>query len=177
MDDEAKHIRDVAAMYRLEVARVGRAHYISAQRCERRGRLLGTTSAMLGAVVGTSIFASLGTSPSTAWKITVGLVSTIAAVLVALQTFLGYADRAAKHRGAGAAYGKLRREFDRFFLEIAQSGNQQGTLSELRRLGSGMDGLGDTSPLTPPRAYRTAKKQVIEGEGVLGGGIGGAYGS
>lgn len=168
MDDGAKHINSVATMYQLEVARVGRAHYIGAQRCERRGRLLGTTSAMLGAIVGTSIFASLGTSPSAAWKITVGLVSTIAAVLVALQTFLGYADRAAKHRGAGAAYGKLRRDFDQFFLDIGYSGDQQQALSELRRLRSRMGELGDASPLTPPSTYRSAKKKVLPGQGVLG---------
>jgi hypothetical protein len=165
--DETGDVQKVAVLYQVTVARVGRAQYKAARSAAHRGRLLGTTSTVLAAAVGTSIFASLGTSPSPTGKILTGLASTLAAVLVALQTFLGYEGRAADHQAAGSAYGKLRRKFDHFFLSIGHSGNRHESLSALSRLRGRMDELGEASPLTPRRAYDSAKKEVVEGQGVL----------
>jgi MFS family permease len=156
-------IRSQAKRYQLVVARSGRGHYIAAERAEARGRLLGVISASLGAIVGTSIFATLQETPTIGWRIAAGLLTTIAAVLTALLTFLDYAKRAAEHRSAGAAYGRLRREFDAFFLElgtISDRGESLGRLSDLR---TRIDDLGESSPLIPRRSYKTGLTQVGQG--------------
>jgi hypothetical protein len=163
MNDPLEDVEALATRYQLVVARSGRGHYIAAERMDRRGRGLGTVSAVLGAVVGTSIFATLGASPSTGWKVAAGLASTSAAVLVALATFLNYADRAAKHRVAGAAYGKLRREFDQFFLDIRDPPSRTEVLTQVSRLRSRIDELGEASPLIPKGAYGSALQEVGRG--------------
>lgn len=106
--DDVEDIRALAERYRLVVQGSNRGHYVGAERAEARGRTLGIASVALGAVVGTSIFATIQSSPSVDWRIIAGILVTGAAVLGALQTFLDYAKRAAEHRTAGAAYGRLR---------------------------------------------------------------------
>ena len=74
-----------------------------------RSRLLGIPSVVLSAAVGTTLFATLGRNGASAnLRIAAGLVSLFAAVLVALQTFLGLAELADKHRSAASTYGAIR---------------------------------------------------------------------
>lgn len=47
-------------------------------------------------------------------RVIFGLLSLLAAGLAAGQTFLRYAERAEKHRAAGAAFGSIRREIEQF---------------------------------------------------------------
>ncbi len=57
------------------------------------------------------MFAVLGKGGVESWQqITIGLLSIGAAVLASQQTFLGYSERAEKHRVAAAKYGALGRE-------------------------------------------------------------------
>jgi hypothetical protein len=148
-----------AGHYRKFVAMSGRGHYVAAERAEARGRALGIASAAISTVVGTSIFASLGESPSVGWKVGAGLGSTLAAVLVALVTFLDYGKGASLHRVTGAAYGKLRREFDLYFLAV-QGADRDEALRSLSELTRKMDELGEAAPLIPPSSYKKAKLQV-----------------
>src|SRR5688572_21035863 len=72
------------------------AHSQSAASCELRGRILGVCVVVLSTVVGTAIFSTLESSPSTATKVVAGLLSVAAGVVAALQTFLGFDQRASK---------------------------------------------------------------------------------
>lgn len=63
-------------------------------------------------VVGTAIFASLETSPSDWAKVLFGSVSVIAAVLAAVQTFLGLDAKSDAYQRASDAYGALFREVE-----------------------------------------------------------------
>jgi hypothetical protein len=112
--------------------------------------------------VGTSIFATIQSSPSVDWRIAAGLLVTGVAVLSALQTFLDYAKRAAEYRTAGAAYGRLRREFDGFMLKIASSKDRAQLMEDLSVLRGHIDELGQQSPLIPPRSYRAGLRQLPE---------------
>ena len=105
----------------------------SAATCELRGRLLGVAVVVLSTIVGTAIFSTLESSPSTAVKIVAGLASVGAGVLAALQTFLGFEERAAKHREVATAYGTLRREPETgmAFPEEARSSRSCWTASAL----------------------------------------------
>jgi hypothetical protein len=161
-DHEVEDIVTLAERYRLVVHRSNRAHYIAAERAERRGRILGAISVLLGAVVGTSIFATIQLSPSVNWRIATGLVATLAAVLSAIHTFLDYAKQATGNRSAGAAYGCLRRDFDGFFIEARTLSDRVQLMERLSVLRQRIDELGQASPLIPGRAYKAALKQIDE---------------
>jgi hypothetical protein len=87
-------------------------HDTAARRFEGRRVWLGATALALSAVVGTSVFASIGQQPGVGVKILVGLLSLSAAVLTALQTFLDYQGRSERHRGAAAKYKAIVREVE-----------------------------------------------------------------
>ena len=78
-------------------------------------RLLGVPSVALSAAAGTALFATLQKkSTSVGLRLAIGLVSVLAGVLAALQTFLGYGERADRHRAAASAYGAVRREIEQY---------------------------------------------------------------
>ena len=89
------------------------AHYQAASRISLYSKLLGVPSVLLSAAVGTAAFVSLQNNlPSEALKIAIGLVSFFAAVLSALQTYLGLHEAAEKHLTTAIAYGAIRREIE-----------------------------------------------------------------
>jgi hypothetical protein len=158
--DTVEKIRALAERYRKMVHGSNRGHYMAAERAELRGRVIGITSAILGAVVGTSIFATIQSSPSVPWRISAGLLATSAAVLAAMYTFLDYAQRAASHRAAGAAYGRLLREFDGFSLELSAGKDVSQLMGSLARLRHRMDELGQDSPLIPSPSFWAGQKEI-----------------
>ena len=90
--------------------------------------VLGVPVIVLTTLVGTSVFASLSTQPDPRLQITTGIASVVAAVLAALQTFLGHSDRAEKHRLAGAKYGALGRQLE----ELLSTGADISNLPKIR---------------------------------------------
>ena len=86
------------------------ANYLAANAFSRSHVRLGIAAVALSAVVGTSVFASLGKQIDPLLQILVGALSVLAAVLAALQTFLKHGDRASAHRLIGARYGALARQ-------------------------------------------------------------------
>ena len=95
---------------RVSVTQV--AHYLSADHFGKRKYLLGIPAVVLATFAGTSVFATLSEQPNIYLQIAVGLASVAAAVLASLQTFMGYSDRAEKHRLAGGRYGALGRRIE-----------------------------------------------------------------
>jgi hypothetical protein len=110
---------------------------------------LGVPAIVLSTLVGTAVFASLQKQPELWLQISIGLASVLAAVLAGLQTFLGYTERAEKHRIAGAKYGALGRE-----LEVLRASDQisNETLEDIRKR---LDVLALESPNNPLRIYRS----------------------
>jgi MFS family permease len=161
--DEVADIQELAESYRLAIRGSNRGHYIAAERAETRGRVIGIASAVLGAAVGTSIFATIQSAPTVNWRVVAGFLAIAAAVLGALHTFLDYSGRAAEYRLAGAAYGRLRRDFDSFFLELATSKDRPQLMAGLSRLRLRMDELGQESPLIPKRSYSAGQRQLAAG--------------
>ena len=84
-------------------------HYESAKLFERRSKWLGSFSASLSAIVGTTVFLQITQDPTQISKVIVGLVSILVAVLTALQTLLNFGDLASRHRSAGVAYSSVYR--------------------------------------------------------------------
>jgi hypothetical protein len=87
-------------------------HEESARFCESRRYLFGGAAVVLSAVSGSTVFASIGGSPDALAIVLVGGISILAAVFAALQTFLDYPGRAARHHVAAVKYKAIIRELE-----------------------------------------------------------------
>jgi hypothetical protein len=147
---------EVLADWYERVAVTQRAHYLSADRFGRRKYWLGIPAATLSTIVGTSVFATVAKQPELWVQIAVGLASVAAAVLAGLQTLLGYAERAEKHRLAGAKFGALGRELEQLRASGSCSPEQ---MSEVRQR---LDNLGTESPNNPWPIWRAAHPPALQ---------------
>jgi hypothetical protein len=101
-------------------------HYENAQRLDKFNLFLGIPVVCLSAFVGTSVFASLGKNVESNIRIIIGLISVAAAVLASLQTFLGFSEKAERHKVYGAHYGSLRRKIEVAFTDNTMSEDDLG---------------------------------------------------
>jgi len=74
-------------------------------------------------------------------------MSIVTAILSALQSFLGFNDKAEKHRTAGSRYNMVGRELE---LWLAQPQEDLGRLESIRQR---IDTLAQESPHIPAGAY------------------------
>lgn len=155
------------AVWGKDIRRIYRAHYLSAARRERGNLWLGGVTVVLSAIVGTSVFASLGSQPDFYLKITIGMVSVCVTVLAALQTFLRSAEKAEQHRAAGARFAALYREA-RCML-VFDCKTQDALCNEMNRFREKWDLVSESCPLADASAWRSAMENVPEDtEPVLG---------
>ncbi|MGF6965197.1 hypothetical protein OKW43_002202 [Paraburkholderia sp. WC7.3g] len=134
------------------------SHYDMADLLSARERRMGWLVTALTAFVGTAVFASLSAPPvSIGMRIVVGLVSVAAAMSAALQTFLRYAERAEKHRAAGARYGAVRRRLEAVFAGDADA-RETHYLSAIR---TELDRLAEDSPNVPPRIFYRTQRTLL----------------
>ena len=111
------------------------AHYRRASQLQRSNVRLGLPVVVLSAVVGTSLFATLGEERlPMALRVIVGTVSVAAAVLAAVQTFFGFAQRADQHVLAADWYASLRRKIEQTrAIRPEFRGDAKKILDDLRR--------------------------------------------
>lgn len=133
------------------VSAAQRAHYLAALRFSRFNLWLGVSVVLLSTSVGTAVFVSLEARPEPAIQVLVGLCSLLAGVLAALQTFLGFEEKAEKHRIAGAKYGALGRE-----LEEILNAERNDFLAALPSVRRSLDELALESPHVPLSIFRRA---------------------
>ena len=155
-----KTTEEVLQEWYLRVSVTQRAHYLSADHFHKRKYWLGVPAVILATVVGTSVFATLADKPDVWVQIAIGLASVAAAVLTSLQTFLGYSERAEKHRLAGARYGSLGRE-----METIRALAQGVTADDIKRVRMRLDTLAVESPNNPQPIYDKAGAGSLESPG------------
>lgn len=97
------------------------AHYKVSGILQKKYRRLGAISGAIGAIVTTSIFATLQGEEYMWIRLLTGLVSILANIMNFLQNFLKYGEWAEEHRKAAQSYSALKREveFCAWFPEIA----------------------------------------------------------
>jgi hypothetical protein len=134
-----------------------RAHYSSADHFGARKYWLGVPAVVLSTLVGTSVFATVQKQPELWLQVSVGLASVAAALLTSLQTFLGYAERAEKHRLAAAKYGALGRELEQ--LRTSGPAPSPEAVSDVR---TRLDDMAVESPNNPQWIYRKAGGSSLE---------------
>jgi hypothetical protein len=143
--------RDLLHEWYRRVAVTQYAHYLSADHFGARKYWLGVPAVLLSTLVGTSVFATIERQPELWLQIIVGLASVAAALLASLQTFMGYAERAEKHRMAGARYGALGRELEQMRASGIEFAPE--TIAEIRKR---IDDLALEAPNNPLKIYRRA---------------------
>lgn len=133
-------------------------HEEAARRCDMYRYWLGAPAVALSAVVGTSIFTSLGQAQvDPTLHISIGLVSLAAAVLASLQTFYNFADRAERHRLAGTKYKAIIREIEQELTTPTElETNRAAWLDDLRKR---LDALEEDAPVVPPRIYESIERR------------------
>lgn len=91
---------------------------------------------ILTTFVGTSVFATLGRNVDLWLRISVGMISVLAAVLASLQTFLRFGERAERHRSSAELWASIRREIDEMLAlhptYLASRGDPKEYLDDLR---------------------------------------------
>jgi len=121
-----------------------------------RARTVGILATAGSAVAGTTLVSSLATSSDDRWIAFAAILSVLAAVLSALQTFLNYGDLAARHRSAASSYGDLRRRAEE--LQAFKRGvDLEGPMGELRLAWTKLD---QESPSIPQRVHDVAYARV-----------------
>jgi hypothetical protein len=135
-----------------------RSHYLASTIAERKNFWLGVPVVVITALVGTSIFGTLQDNPSVQIKIAAGALSISATVLAALQTYLGFSEKSAKHKAAGTKYAIIRRHLDLLDLELRSKGDAFASeaLEGLKSISTMLDDAAKESPTIPDRVYRTA---------------------
>jgi hypothetical protein len=138
------------------------AHRMAAAQFERLHRVFGTVAAILSAIVGTTIFATLQHSPAHSIQIGVGLLSIAAGVLASLQTFLNYQELAEKHKIAAVRYGELRNEIERL-LAFPPGHHQDNAAKATESLRDQWKTVNQESPIVSSSIDKRTRKQIASG--------------
>lgn len=148
--------RQIATQWYHRAATVAHGHYRAALRFSKLNFWFGFPSVVLATVVGTSVFATLQSKPEIWWQVVVGSMSILAAILSALQSFLGYNEKAERHRAAGAKYNAVGRELE-LWLSVPQE--DVGKLDGIRLR---IDSLAQESPHIPESVHKQMPSEGTE---------------
>ena len=151
-----------AKQYRVDAVYTSRAHYKAVDSANFKNKLLGIPVVITTTIVATSIFSTLNSSPGIIWQIVTGLLSILALVLSALQTFFRYSDLAEKYRTAAVNYSTLRREIEFFILKYGDLSNdeRENALNGIDTICRRFSQLARDSIAIPPKAYDKAVKEI-----------------
>jgi len=154
MDEKA---RELIADWFRRVRESQHVHYACANHFSRLNYILGIPTIVITSVVGTAVFVSLEKQDIADYKILVGLLSMLAAVLASLQTFLGFAERSEKHRLAGAGYAAVRRHVELLATFPPADEELEQSLMDIK---NEMDSLAKSSPEVPRAVVRQLDEEL-----------------
>ena len=134
-----------------------RGHYCASSRWKKLHWVLGGIVAGLAAIAGGSAFADAPTITA--------VLSTIAAVMVALVTFFNPNDITDRHKSAAGKYHALRNQARRFKqIDMLMSTDLQALRAKVEALADRRDELNAECCLIPYWAYLRGKKGIETGE-------------
>lgn len=133
-------------------------HDEAARRYAMARLALGVPSLVVSTVVGTSVFAAL--SSSVAPPFWVGVLSMLAAVLAALQTFMDFGGRSDKHRHAAVRYKASIRLLEESIVQLASG--KEPTRDDLAAMRSMLDDLEEAAPVVMPHVYRRIENKYLD---------------
>ena len=141
-----------------------RLHHIAHHRCAAHNaklhRWMGITVILLTSIVGSTVFATLGKSPSPEVVIVTGSLSILAAIMSGLQTFLNYSSLAEQHKLSAAKYGMLRREVEQFLSDPDESREILREFTEGFR--ARWSQVEQESPTIPQSIHEKSQNQLLQ---------------
>jgi hypothetical protein len=151
-------VMDLLSDWERRAAASSETHYQIAGRLSKANVRLGVPVVILTTFIGTSVFATLEENVATEFRIAVGGLSAVAAVLASLQTFLRLAERSEKHRASAELWAAVRREIAEMVAlhptYLASRGDPKSYLDDLRRR---MDEISAQSPEMGDRHWGRAQ--------------------
>ena len=143
----------------LHRARLGQhSHHEAGKHYRRVNYWFALPIVVVTTTMGTAAFATLAAHASANWTIVFGVASIAVAVLAALQTHLGYAERAEKHKNLGAQYGVVRRCIEAV-LAVPYDGRGRPA-DVLDRIRQALDAIGDDSDPVPRRIFERTLRRL-----------------
>ena len=133
-------------------------HEEASRRYARGQYALGIPSLIVSTVVGTSVFAALSSKEIP--PLWVGLLSILAAVLAALQTFLDFGGRSDKHRNAAVRYKSSIRLIEQSLVQLDQE--KTLTREETASIRATLDSLEETAPVVLPSIFDRIEKKYLD---------------
>jgi MFS family permease len=134
------------------------SHFSASRSFMRRNRLLGGGAILISTAVGSSLFATLNSSPSWSWRVIVGVASIVAAVLAALGTFLRYEQLSDQHHSCAVKYGALRRQLETL---VGTAADLQGISDSVTSIVTKWSEVDETAPPIPGLIHRRTLKKVL----------------
>ena len=158
IDQKDKSV-ELLKKWQLAIRICHKAHIRSAAFMNRKNRALGISVVILSTIVGTSVFATLDSSPEVWVKILVGILSVAAAVFAGLQTFLNYSEKEEMHKQASQKYGSLRRELEE--LLVFPNGDKNSSKDYLKNIRATWDKIDSESPSLSQKLYDKIAKDIF----------------
>jgi hypothetical protein len=135
-------------------------HLAKASFAKRLNRNIGLCSAVLSAIVASSIFASINSNPHTVIKIAAGLVSISATVLMSIISFLKLAETAQQHQNSGNEYASIRKELE--LLQTHPTMESDSFLEQMRGIKQRWDTVRkDSIPIDPEYMKKFRKRPLV----------------
>jgi hypothetical protein len=151
-----------AANYFRYSAVMSNAHYDMAEIYRLRHRRFGIVVVAVTSIAGAAALVSLAKLANPSFenltKIGIALLSLLATVLAALQTFLGFSDLQNQHKRSGDGYSIARREIESLVMKYPNATGvtgEKGT-NEFDSVKKILDDLDNTSPTIPDTVYNRA---------------------
>ena len=134
-------------------------HYYASKRDTKWNDILGAAVIAATAIVGSAIFASLGTAHH-GWQIAAGFLSMSATLLAAEQKYLRLEERATQHREAGRVYQSLRQEIECVLTRLQDGASVVD--DEITTIKCRRDEIEKVVPTIPSSLYDRAKSEVLK---------------
>jgi SMODS and SLOG-associating 2TM effector domain family 4 len=116
---------DLLEKYRWDAQYLSAGHYLAAKRYYTYSTRLGVITIAASAITSTSVFASLATNPSIAWKIATGILAAAGATFASLQTFLKFSERSDRHKQYGARFIEIRDRADTLLIQLTSTADRK----------------------------------------------------
>jgi hypothetical protein len=153
-----KTVDELLDKWYLRIKRYQFAHRFASKGLSKLYLILGVLSVLFATMTGTAIFASLEKDLPGYGKILTGLLSLLAALLSALQTFLQLDERSEMHQRADANYSSIRQKIEQHqAIRFRESVEQESLQEFLDIIRQEMDVLARDSPLVPERYWHKAR--------------------
>jgi hypothetical protein len=149
---QSNHRVRLLERWRINCLRSATGNYRAATKFSKRNLYLGFPSIVLSTLAGSSLFVTMQQGIEPLAQFFAGFVTLISAVLAALQTFMGSAERAGKHNAAAAEFNAVKRRIDFLIAKSADGGVLDDAIIEEIR--SSMDTLSRETPAIPEKLWK-----------------------